>query len=73
MVDAYLQGLDLPESALRLSSQVLYQVGNLSSVTILLVLEQWLAQEQSARSGKGLLSAFGPGFSAELLLMEGDG
>jgi len=73
VVDAYLQGLGLPESALRLSSQVLKQVGNLSSVTILLVLEQWLAQEQAARSGKGLISAFGPGFSAELLLMEGDG
>jgi len=73
VVDAYLEGLGLPESALRLSSQVLNQVGNLSSVTILLVLERWLAQEKSARSGKGLISAFGPGFSAELLLMEGEG
>jgi alkylresorcinol/alkylpyrone synthase len=73
VVDSYLQGLGLPESALSLSSEVLNQVGNLSSVTILLVLEQWLAQEAAARKGKGLLSAFGPGFSAELLLVEGDG
>jgi alkylresorcinol/alkylpyrone synthase len=73
VVDAYLAGLGLPEEALKLSSQVLNQVGNLSSVTILLVLEKWLAQETSARKGKGLVSAFGPGFSAELLLVEGEG
>jgi len=73
VVDAYLQGLGLPESALRISSQVLNRVGNLSSVTILLVLEKWLAQTPSARLGKGLVSAFGPGFSAELLLLEEDG
>jgi len=73
VVDAYRQGLALPEDALQISSQVLNQVGNLSSVTILLVLEAWLAQEAAARQGKGLISAFGPGFSAELLLVEGDG
>jgi alkylresorcinol/alkylpyrone synthase len=73
VVDAYLQGLGLHEEALRLSSGVLNQVGNLSSVTILLVLEAWLEQERTARKGKGLISAFGPGFSAELLLVEGDG
>lgn len=72
VVDAYLQGLGLPQSVLRLSSQVLNQVGNLSSVTILLVLEAWLAQSAEARQGPGLVSAFGPGFSAELLLVEGE-
>jgi len=70
VVDAYLEGLGLPESALQFSSEVLNRVGNLSSVTILLVLEKWLAQASSARRGKGLVSAFGPGFSAELLLVE---
>lgn len=72
VVDAYLQGLNLPPSALRLSSQVLDAVGNLSSATILLVLEAWLAQSVTARRGPGLVSAFGPGFSAELLLVEGE-
>jgi alkylresorcinol/alkylpyrone synthase len=71
VVDAYLQGLGLPQEALRFSSKVLNEVGNLSSVTILLVLEAWLNQPEAARSGKGLISAFGPGFSAELLLIEG--
>jgi predicted naringenin-chalcone synthase len=36
---------------------------------VLLVLEQWLAAGGMSRPGHGLLSAFGPGFSAELLLL----
>ncbi|MFC6617777.1 hypothetical protein [Deinococcus radiophilus] len=41
--------------------------GNMSSVTVLFVLRQLLDQ---GVQGRGLLSAMGPGFSAEQVLIE---
>ena len=54
------------DTELTLSRQTLREVGNLSSATILWVLSKALAGE--GRDGYALLSAFGPGFNAELLL-----
>jgi alkylresorcinol/alkylpyrone synthase len=42
----------------------------MSSVTILFVLDQLLRTEQPAPGSLGLLGAFGPGFGAELALVE---
>lgn len=70
VVDAYRQALQLSDEDLRLTEDVLRHHGNTSSVSVLIVLEQWLADGGMARSGNGLLSAFGPGFSAELLLFK---
>lgn len=70
VVDAYRQALQLSDEDLRLTEDVLRHHGNTSSVSVLLVLEQWLAEGGMARPGKGLLLAFGPGFSAELLLFK---
>jgi alkylresorcinol/alkylpyrone synthase len=44
--------------------------GNISSVSVLTVLEQWLETGGMVKEGHGLLSAFGPGFSAEMLLFK---
>ena len=44
--------------------------GNISSVSVLVVLEKWLGNNGGPAPGYGLLSAFGPGFSAELLLLQ---
>ncbi len=57
---------DLEEDDLRLSREILREVGNLSSATILWVIEKALRGE--GRNGYALMGAFGPGFSAELLL-----
>ena len=66
---AYQHALGLDAKATRLSEEVLRDYGNMSSPTVLFVLEK--SMEQSWRAGeKGLLAALGPGFSSELLLLE---
>lgn len=70
VVDAYREALELSEADLWQTEDVLRRHGNMSSVSILVVLEQWLAAGGMATEGYGLLSAFGPGFSAELLLFK---
>jgi len=70
VIDAYRLALGLEDGELALTERVLREHGNVSSVSVLVVLEKWLAGEGSRRPGYGLLSAFGPGFSAEQLLLE---
>src|SRR5713226_9221054 len=54
----------------QLSWDVLGQYGNLSSATILFVLDAWLRKKTMDPGDYGLAAAFGPGFSAELLLLQ---
>jgi len=68
VLDAYEESLSLPPEELEISAEVLRRHGNISSVTVLVILERWLNSPRSNRPGHGLLSAFGPGFSAELVL-----
>jgi alkylresorcinol/alkylpyrone synthase len=51
------------------SWDVLRDFGNLSSASVLFVLHQWLNQGMQA-GDRGLLAGFGPGFSAEMLLLQ---
>ncbi|TDE85747.1 type III polyketide synthase [Deinococcus sp. S9] len=67
VIAAYEDALDLPPGALDASRRVLAAHGNMSSVTVLFVLEETL---RSRPGGRGLLSAMGPGFSAEHVLIE---
>jgi len=69
VVDAYREALALGDEELRLTEEILRRHGNVSSVSVLAVLEEWLKEEGSRRPGYGLLSAFGPGFSAEFVLL----
>ncbi|MBI2354006.1 MAG: hypothetical protein HYV06_03075 [Deltaproteobacteria bacterium] len=69
VMDAYRDALRLSGGELGLSEDVLRLHGNVSSVSVLVVLERWLAGNAARTAGHGLLSAFGPGFSAELLLL----
>jgi alkylresorcinol/alkylpyrone synthase len=52
------------------SWDVLSQYGNLSSATILFILHEWLTKKTMKRGEYGLAAAFGPGFSAEVLLLQ---
>lgn len=54
----------------QLSWDVLGQYGNLSSATILFILHEWLTRKSVNAGDYGLAAAFGPGFSAELLLLK---
>lgn len=49
----------------------LREAGNLSSASVLLVLERALAHDPLPPGGHGLMLALGPGFCAELVLLGG--
>lgn len=59
--------LSLPPTALRHSRELLADVGNLSSASVLFVLDR--AMPEAREGDTGLLMAMGPGFCAELLLL----
>ena len=67
VLEAYRDTLDLPDDALNDSYAVLRQNGNMSSATVLFVLQDVLSRKPQ---GRGLLSAMGPGFSAEHVLLD---
>ena len=63
ILDAVQQGLDLPPDALSHSRAVLRDFGNMSSATLMFVLDRILRCE--AARGEGVAMAFGPGLSVE--------
>jgi predicted naringenin-chalcone synthase len=66
VLDAVERGLGLAEDALAASRQTLECFGNMSSATVMFVLERLM---QSARPGeKGCAMSFGPGLTAETML-----
>lgn len=68
ILDAVEQALLLPPAALAASRDVLDRFGNMSSATVMFVLEQML---KSGKSGElGCAMAFGPGVVAETMLFE---
>jgi alkylresorcinol/alkylpyrone synthase len=70
VLDALQEALELPGEALQLSRDSLTEIGNVSSVSVLYVLKETLAQRQPAPGDYGLLLALGPAFCAELLLLQ---
>jgi alkylresorcinol/alkylpyrone synthase len=63
-------GLGLDRARTQPSWDVLADYGNLSSASVLFVLNQWMERRRPASGAYGLLAAFGPGFSAELALLQ---
>lgn len=70
VLDAYRQSLNLPEGSLRESESILSDYGNMSSVTVLYVLEKYI--KQGLTGGYGVMAALGPGFSSEAVLLKAD-
>lgn len=68
ILDALEEALDLDGDDLAPSRLVLEQFGNLSSTTVLFVLEEVLSSNPST-GDLGLVLAFGPGFNADLGLL----
>ena len=52
------------------SWDILANVGNLSSATILFILQEWIEKRPLQTGEYALAAAFGPGFSAEFLLLQ---
>jgi alkylresorcinol/alkylpyrone synthase len=62
--------LGLARSMTQFSWDVLREYGNLSSASVLFVLQEWMAKGKMTAGDYGLLAAFGPGFSAEMMLLQ---
>ena len=69
VLQALQDGLELPAAALQHSWDSLERVGNLSSASVLLILEATLAAERPAAGSHGMMLAMGPGFCSELVLL----
>ncbi len=70
VLDAFQTTLNLPEDALEASRNVLYRYGNMSSVTVLFVLEEVLNNHAPRPGEVGVLCSFGAGFGAYAGLLE---
>jgi alkylresorcinol/alkylpyrone synthase len=62
--------LGLARAATQPSWDVLRDYGNLSSASVLFVLREWLTGRRPAAGEVGLMAAFGPGVSSEMLLLQ---
>ena len=71
VIEAYREAFGLDEIALQSSSQVLRDCGNMSSPTVLFVLERALQARLIQPGQYALMGALGPGFSSELALLRG--
>ncbi|HEY7214079.1 MAG TPA: 3-oxoacyl-[acyl-carrier-protein] synthase III C-terminal domain-containing protein [Thermoanaerobaculia bacterium] len=70
VLEAMQESLDLPEGALDVTWRSLREVGNLSSTSVLLVLEETMENHRPPPGSYGMLIAMGPGFCSELVLLE---
>lgn len=69
VIEAVESTLELPAGALRRSWDSLEKYGNLSSASVLFVLEDFLRTGETRSGDYGLLIAMGPGFGSELVLL----
>jgi alkylresorcinol/alkylpyrone synthase len=70
VLDASADALGLHNGQLKASWDCLRKVGNLSSASVLCVLEDVMKNRRPEPGTLGLLAAMGPGFCSELLLLE---
>jgi alkylresorcinol/alkylpyrone synthase len=69
ILEATAAALELPPEACQASWDCLRRVGNLSSTSVLLVLEDVMQNRRPAPGTYGILAAMGPGFCSELVLL----
>ena len=70
VLEATEESLNLPQGALQASWECLAKVGNLSSASVLLVLEDFMGRRRPESGTLSILAAMGPGFCSELVLLE---
>jgi alkylresorcinol/alkylpyrone synthase len=69
VLEAMQDALSLKQSDLQLSWDSLSRIGNLSSASVLMVLEDGLKNHRPQPGALGLLLAMGPGFCSEMILL----
>jgi alkylresorcinol/alkylpyrone synthase len=70
VLKAFESSLELPENALHRSWNSLQTVGNLSSSSVLFVLDKTIQDVEASSGDFGLLLAMGPGFCCEMVLLQ---
>lgn len=70
VIDAHVEALDVHPRLFEFSRSVLRQFGNMSSATVYFILKCFMERVKSSSGEYGLLSALGPGFSSELVLLK---
>ena len=70
VIRALTDGLDLPDEAFALSWESLAEAGNISSASVLLILDKTMKVLPPKPGEYGLLMAMGPAFSAEMVLLK---
>jgi len=70
VLEAAVAALELRAEQIAPSWSVLREYGNLSSASVLFVLDRWMTDRRPAAGTHAVLGAFGPGFSAELVLLQ---
>lgn len=69
VLDAVAAALELKHGELQASWECLGRVGNLSSASVLVVLEDFLANRRGEPGSYSVMAAMGPGFCSELVLL----
>jgi alkylresorcinol/alkylpyrone synthase len=69
VIEAYEQALSLSNGAMADTRTVLRNFGNMSSASVLFVLDRFLARSDRAPGSYSLMTALGPGFSSEHILL----
>jgi alkylresorcinol/alkylpyrone synthase len=70
IIEVMCERLGLEADDMAATEAVLSQHGNMSSVTVLFVLDEILRHRRPEGGARGVLGAFGPGFGAELALLQ---
>jgi alkylresorcinol/alkylpyrone synthase len=71
VIEAYEQTLGITDGRMDRARSVLRRYGNMSSPTVLFVLEDFLRARAIHPGEYGLMTALGPGFSSEMILIQG--
>ena len=69
MIDALQAALGLPDEAVQASRQVLYEHGNMSSASVLFLLDEVLRSSVPRPGDIGLMCSFGAGFGVYAALL----
>lgn len=69
VLEGLIHALGITEAHAEVSRTILRDYGNLSSAAVLFILDRFLQSAQPRAGELGLLLAFGPGFSAETVLL----
>jgi len=71
VINAYEESLGVKSGTLNISRKILKEHGNMSSPSVIYVLDEFLKNIKNVKAGEyGLLSSLGPGFSSELVLFK---